>query len=138
MIMASVQNARTFDRIADAMILQHPRIHLKESRRHTLGKGTSYKGKGKGGMGFKKKARFGKGSGKQYVAHGSHGSSSGYRYTANIADEWYDDGPDALYQGSATSWYGAGPMETFDEDDEDDGDPAAAYIADSGEDDEEE
>jgi hypothetical protein len=52
MVQASVNNARTFERIADALILQHPRIHLKESRRTSIGKGTSSKGKGKGGKGY--------------------------------------------------------------------------------------
>ena len=47
MVQASVNNARTFDKIAEALVLQHPRIHLKESRRTSTGKGTSSKGKGK-------------------------------------------------------------------------------------------
>ena len=37
-IQASVSNVRTFDKIADALILQHPRIHLRETRRHAAGK----------------------------------------------------------------------------------------------------
>ena len=121
MVQASVNNARAFERIADALVLQHPRIHLKESRRTSAGKGTSSKGKGKGGKSFFRRKY--KGQGK------------GYRHVANIADEYYDDGSDALDQGSATTWYGD---EEFDGYGEDDVDPAAAYIAGSdGEEDEE-
>ena len=116
MVQASVNNARTFERIADALILQHPRIHLKESRRTSVGKGTSSKGKGKGGKG--------------YFRRRYKGQGKGYKHTANIADEWYDDYPDALIQGS---W---DENDEHDGYDEDDGDPAAAYIA--GSDDEEE
>jgi len=73
MVQASVNNARTFERIADALILQHPRIHLKESRRTSIGKGTSSKGKGKGGKG--------------YFRRRYKGQGKGYKHTANIADE---------------------------------------------------
>ena len=62
MVQASVNNARTFERIADALVLQHPRIHLKESRRTSTGKGTSSKVKAKeekdsSGRGTKAKAK---------------------------------------------------------------------------------
>ena len=118
MVQASVNNARTFDRIADALILQHPRIHQKESRRTSAGKGTSSKGKGKGGKGyFRRKYK---------------GQGKGYGHTANIADDWYGDYPDALDQGS---WNENDEHEDYEEDD---GDPAAAYIAGSDDEDEEE
>ena len=57
MVQASVNNARMFDRIADSLLLQHPRIHLKESRRTSARKGTSNKSKGKGGQGFFRKVQ---------------------------------------------------------------------------------
>jgi hypothetical protein len=114
MVQASVNNARTFDQIAEALILQHPRIHLKETKKTNAGKGTgSTKGKGKGF--FRRKFKF---------------QGKGFKNTANIADEWYED-PDALDQGSWEDRYDEG-----DNDDDDDGDPASAYIA--GSDDEEE
>ena len=39
MVQASVSNARDFDRVAEALIIQHPRIHLRENQRRTKGKG---------------------------------------------------------------------------------------------------
>ena len=36
MVQASISNGRSFDRIADALICQHPRIHLSELRRITF------------------------------------------------------------------------------------------------------
>jgi hypothetical protein len=119
MVQASVNNARTFEKISDALILQHPRVHLKESRRTSAGKGTSSKGKGKGRKGFFRR-RY-KGQGK------------GYRHIANIADEWYEDYPDAV---DHESWNEEDEHEGYEEDD---GDPAAAYLAGSdGEDEGEE
>ena len=39
MVQASVSNERDFDRVAEALIIQHPRIHLRESQRRAKGKG---------------------------------------------------------------------------------------------------
>ena len=39
MVQAAVSNARDFDRVAEALIIQHPRIHLRENQRRTKGKG---------------------------------------------------------------------------------------------------
>ena len=33
MVQASINNERDFDKVADALIIQHPRIHLREGRR---------------------------------------------------------------------------------------------------------
>ena len=38
-VQASISNERDFDRVADALIIQHPRTHLRESQRRTKGKG---------------------------------------------------------------------------------------------------
>ena len=38
MVQASTSNERDFDRVADALIIQHPRIHLRESQRRAKGK----------------------------------------------------------------------------------------------------
>ena len=55
MIQASIGNQRDLDKIADALVVQHPRIHLRKDP-STAPK----KGKGKGGKG-KGKGKFGKG-----------------------------------------------------------------------------
>ena len=34
MVQASIGNSRDFQKVADALILQHPRIHVREHRRH--------------------------------------------------------------------------------------------------------
>ena len=39
MVQASISNARDFDRVAEALIIQHPRIHLGECQRRAKGKG---------------------------------------------------------------------------------------------------
>ena len=39
MVQASINNERDFDKAADAIIIQHLRIHLRESRKHTKEKG---------------------------------------------------------------------------------------------------
>ena len=39
MVQALINNERDFDRVADALIIQHPRIHLRESRKRAKGKG---------------------------------------------------------------------------------------------------
>ena len=36
---SSINNERDFDKVADALIIQHPRIHLQESRKRAKGKG---------------------------------------------------------------------------------------------------
>ena len=59
MIQASICNARDFDKIADALVVQHPRIHVREQRHRTpsVGKGKGKpKGKGKGKGKFFRKA----------------------------------------------------------------------------------
>ena len=38
-VQASISNERDFDRVAEALIIQHPRIHLRESQRRTKGRG---------------------------------------------------------------------------------------------------
>ena len=38
-VQASINDERDFDRNAEALIIQHPRIHLRESQRQTKGKG---------------------------------------------------------------------------------------------------
>ena len=60
MVQASTTNERDFDRVAEALIIQHPRIHLRESHRQAKGKDTDgfkrvdnpntrwFRGKGKG------------------------------------------------------------------------------------------
>jgi hypothetical protein len=85
MIQASIGNARDFDRIADALVVQHPRVHLKHS---SAPQRTAPKGGGKSfGKGFGKR-KYSKGKGKR-----SWRNPSGF---ANLAaDDW--DEEDAAY-----------------------------------------
>ena len=38
MVQASISNARDFDRVAEAFIIQHSRVHLRENQRRGQGK----------------------------------------------------------------------------------------------------
>ena len=38
-VQASISNELDFDRVAEALIIQHPRIHFQESQRRTTGRG---------------------------------------------------------------------------------------------------
>ena len=48
LIMSSIANARDFDKIAEALALQHSRQHEKEVRNTNRGRGKNHKGKGRG------------------------------------------------------------------------------------------
>ena len=39
MVQASIDNERDFDRVPEALLIQHPRIHLRESQKRAKGKG---------------------------------------------------------------------------------------------------
>ena len=77
MIQASIGNARDFDKIAEALVVQHPRIHTKT----TGGKGKSSPKFGKGGVPRPK----GKGKGKGKKSH--YGNPTGLAFHA--AEEAY-------------------------------------------------
>ena len=38
MVQASISNERDFDRVAEVLIIQHPRIHLRENQRRAKGR----------------------------------------------------------------------------------------------------
>ena len=112
MIQASIGNARDFDRIADALVVQHPRVHLKHS---SAPQRTAPKGGGKSfGKGFGK-GKYSKGKGKR-----SWRNPSGF---ANLAaDDW--DEEDAAYvagEEDDEEPY-SNPAHWFEEDYEDEGD----------------
>ena len=89
MVQASISNERDFDRVADALIIQDPRIHLREGQRRT---------KFKGKDGFKRgdnshTRRFhGKGKGK-YTGNGKSGASAYYPNFTSAEDNenYYED-----------------------------------------------
>ena len=86
MVQASISFERDFDRVAEALIIQHPCIHLQESKKRA---------KGKGKEGFKRvdnpNARWfrGKGKGK----HTGSGKSGASRHHANLTsvEDYYED-----------------------------------------------
>ena len=89
MVQASISNERDFDRVAEALIIQHPRIHLRVSKKRA---------KGKGKEGFKRvdnpNARWLKGKGKG--KHTGSGKSGASRHHANLTsvedyDYYYED-----------------------------------------------
>ena len=76
MIQASIGNVREFDKVADALVLQHPRIHVREQRRAkpfgSVGKGAS----SSSGHRFQSK-KF----------HGGKSRSKGKRYSKGHAEK---------------------------------------------------
>ena len=97
---SSIGNARDFERIAEALILQHPRIHVRESRKKSPyqgGKPTKggHKGKSKGANIFEKAAYGGQGKGFRKAVF-----PSAYPFYAEVTAgyddtygaEGYDDG----------------------------------------------
>ena len=84
MVQASINNERDFDRVAKALIIQHPRIHLRESQRRVKGEG---KDGSKRGANSNTRWFRGKGTGK-HTGSGKTGTSA---HHANLtSDEDYD------------------------------------------------
>ena len=90
MVKASINNERDFDRVADALVIQRPRIHLRESQRRTKGKG---KDVFKRGDNSKTRWFRGKGKGK-HIGSGKSGGSANYANFTSVEDYDYDDDMD--------------------------------------------
>ena len=96
MIQASIGNSRDFDKIAEALAIQHPRIHLNEIKRNPTGKGKG----NRSGQGKFNNFRKGKGKSKfpgrfvrqAYIAE-EEDQEEDYDYDAYIAadEEPYTD-----------------------------------------------
>ena len=86
MIQASIANARDFDKIADALVVQHPRIHMREVRTGApSGRFVKGKGKRKGGKGKRKGKR--KSGGKNSFSYSA-------RLTTDDGDWTYEEDGD--------------------------------------------
>ena len=122
MIQASIGNSRQFDKVADALVVQHPRIHFKEKGKQAfvpregkgMGKGKDaffnmrsfFKGNKGGGKGFQRRAHLADEEYPDYEeaafmmeekpysnpAHWSEDEEEDYAYAAG--EEWYDEPPD--------------------------------------------
>ena len=89
MVQASISNERDFDRAAEALIIQHPRIHLRESLRRA---------KGTGKDGFKRvdnsNTRWFRGKGK-HSGSGKSGASAHHANLTSVEDYgFYDEDMD--------------------------------------------
>ena len=85
MVLASISNERDFDRVAEALIIQHPRIHLRESQRRA---------KGKDKDGFKRvdnsNTRWFRGKGKgKHTGSGNSGASADLANITSFVDYGY-------------------------------------------------
>ena len=85
MVQASISSERDFDRVAEALIIQHPRIHLRESQRRAKGKGNDE---------FKRvdnsNTRWFRGRGKgKHTGSGESGASAHHANLTSVED--YDD-----------------------------------------------
>ena len=87
-VQASISNERDFDRVAEALIIQHPRIHFRESQRRTTGRGKDgfrpvdnlntrwFRGKGKG----------------KHTGSGKPGASAHHANLTSVVDyDYYDE-----------------------------------------------
>ena len=97
MVQASISNARDFDRVAEALIIQHLRIHLREGQRRA-------KGKGKDGFNRVDSSNTdwlrGKGKGK-HIGSGNSGASAYHANLTSVEDyDYYDEDMDE--SGNAT------------------------------------
>ena len=129
-VQASIGNERDFDRVADALIIQHPRIHLQKSQRRIKGKGKDW---------FKRVDNSytrwfrGKGEGK----HTGSGKSVASAYHANFASvEDYDYDEDMNEPANAYQAHndpvdpGSGEEEeALDCDDDEENDTFSSYVA---------
>ena len=100
MVQASISNERDFDRFAEALTIQHPRIDLRESQRRATGKGKD---------GFKRvdnsDTRWfcGKGKGK-HTSSGTPGASAHHANLISVEDyDFYDEYMKKLQTPSASS-----------------------------------
>ena len=87
MVQDAISNERDFDRVAEALIIQHPRIHLRESQRRI---------KGKGKDGFKRvdnsNTRWFRGMGKgKLTGSGKPGASAHHANLTSVKDYYYYD-----------------------------------------------
>ena len=91
MVQASISNERDFDRVAETLIIQHPRIHLRESQRRA---------KGQGKDGFKRvdnsNTRWFRGKGKgKHTGGGKSGASAHHANLTSVEDyDCYDEDMD--------------------------------------------
>ena len=129
-VQASIGNEREFDRVADALIIQHPRIHLRESQQRT-------KGKGKDGFNRADNSNTrwfrGKGKGK-HTGNGQFGASAYYANFTSVENYDCDDDMtesanayqahnDAVHPGSDDG------EEAPDYDDDEENDTFSSYVA---------
>ena len=98
MIQASIGNSRELEKVAEALTVQHPRLHLGEQKRS----GTFPKGKGGG-----------KGRGRSYPGKGGKKGKGSYKGTAFMATEYEDWAEDEWDEPTAYPAY-------EDDDDEED------------------
>ena len=125
MVQASMNNERDLDRDAEALIIQHPRIHLRESQRRV-------KGKGKDGSkrGDNSNTRWFRGKGKgKHIGSGKSGASAYYANDTSVEDYDYDDDmnePADAYQAHSDPFDPGSDdgEEAMDDDDDDGGDDA--------------
>ena len=134
MVQSSISNERDFDRVAEVLIIQHPRIHLRESQRRTEGQGKD---------GFKRvdnsNARWFRGKGKgKHTGSGKSGASAHHANLTSVEVEDYDYYYDEDMDESANAYQAHNdPVdpgsndgeEALDHDDDEENDTLSLYVA---------
>ena len=132
MVQASISNARDFDRVAEALIIQHPRRHLRENQRRA---------KRNGKDGLKRvdnpNTRWFRGEGKG--KHTGNGKSGASAHQANLTsvenyhyyyDEYVDESANAYQAHNDPVDPGSDDgEEALDYDDDDENDTLSSYVA---------
>ena len=131
MIQASIGNARDFEKVADALVVQHPRIHLKNTPMLKV-KGRGKPGRQKGSGRFKFKGG-GKGKGYPFSRSSTSRPSNSWRPQGMMAtsyDDYWEESNDAYlninYDEPYTDPAHYEEDDYWDHDDQED----AAYVAD--------
>ena len=122
-VQASINNECDFDRVAEALIIQNPRIHLRESQRRAKGNGNDGS---KRGDNSNTRAFRGKGQGK-HTGSGKSGASACHANFTSVEDDDYDDDikPSMI-------WLTLGSddrKEALDDDDDEENDTFSSYVA---------
>ena len=129
MVQASINNnERDFDKVADALMIQHPRIHLRESRKRAKGRGKEgiKRGDNSNTLWFQEKGK--------HFGSGKSGASACCANFTSVEDYGYDDDTVEIADSYQAHNYPADPRsdvgeEALDCDGDDENDTFSSHVA---------
>ena len=131
MVQASISNERDFDRVADALIIQHPHMHIRESQRRAKckGKDVSKRGDNSHTRCFRRKGK------SKHTGPRKSGASAYYANFTSVEDYDYDDDmndPADAYQAHndpVDPGRDDGEVALDDDDDDEENDTFSSHVA---------